>query len=90
MNNEIQLINELILITEKCNENLNFELELKDLKTQVSIIDIIKLSEKEFKLMNIQDSNSTTCYISSIIKLKKKSTLEFNRFTLTSYLKSIE
>ncbi len=92
MKNEIKFITELLSKTDNLDEssNGNFEVEFEEIKTEISKIDLIKLSEKEFKLMSSVNSNTTQNYISQIIKLKNNSTIEFNKFILTTYLKSIE
>ena len=91
MKNEIKFITELLSKTDNLDEssNGNFEVEFEEIKTEISKIDLIKLSEKEFKLMSSANSNTTQNYISQIIKLKNNSTIKFNKFILTTYLKSI-
>lgn len=92
MEKEIQFITELLSKTENLegNSNGNFEVDFEEIKTEISVIDLIKLAEKEFKLMSSVNSSTKQNYISQIIKLKNNSTIEFNKFTLTTYLKSIE
>jgi hypothetical protein len=92
MEKEIQFITELLTKTKNLaeNSNGNFEVEYEEIKTEISEIDLIKLSEKEFKLMSFVNSDTTQNYISQIIKLKNNSTIEFDKLILTTYLNSIK
>lgn len=92
MRKEIEFITELLLKTENAeqNENGNFEIEFKELKTVFTTVELIELSLKEFKVMSYSNSNTTEYSTSKIIKLKNNSKIEFNKFILTTYLKSIE
>jgi len=92
MKKEIKFITELLSIAENKEENLkgNFEVELNKMTTKLSEFDLINLSKKEFKILSVENSNTLENYISYIFKIKNNSVVEFNKFTLTSYLKSIE
>ena len=50
MEKELQFINELLSKTENLQENSNgnFELNFEEIKTDFSVVDLIKLSEKDF------------------------------------------
>ena len=87
---EIELIKEILLKTEKTEENLNgnFEINFKEINEKFSFIDLIKLSEKDFQIMSYVNSDSTENYINKIIKIKNNSIIEFNKLILTTYLKS--
>jgi hypothetical protein len=64
---------------------LNFE----EINTDFSVVDLIKLSEKDFYGVSYKNLNKKENYIYKIIKLKNKSTIEFNKIILTVYLNSI-
>lgn len=91
MEKEILFIKELLLKTENLQENSNgnFELNFEEIKTDFSVVDLIKLSEKNFHGISYTNSNTNENYIYKIIKLKNKSTIEFNKIILTAYLNSI-
>lgn len=91
MGKEILFIKELILKTENLQENSNgnFELNFEEIKTDFTVVDLIKLSEKDFHYISYTNSNTNENYIYKIIKLKNKSTIEFNKIILTTYLNSI-
>lgn len=92
MKKEIKFITKLLSLAENKEENSkgNFEIELNLIPTKLSEFDLIQLSKKEFKILSIENSNTLENYISFIFKIKNNSVIEFNKFTLTSYLKSIE
>lgn len=87
----IELIKEILLKTEKAEENLdsNFEINFKEINEKFSFMDLIKLSKKDFQIMSYVSSDSTENYINKIIKIKNNSIIEFNKLILTTYLKSV-
>lgn len=91
MKKEIELIKEILLKTENSEKNLNgnFEINYKEINTDFSFMDLIKLSEKDFEVMSYINSDTTENYSHKIIKIKNNLTIEFNKFILTTYLESI-
>lgn len=92
MEKELHFITELLSKTDNLEKNSsgNFEVEYEEIKTDLSLIDLKKFAEKEFALMSSVNFNTTQKSFSHIIKLKQNSTIEFNKFIITTYLKSIE
>lgn len=60
MEKELQFINELLSKTENLQENSNgnFELNFEEIKTDFSVVDLIKLSEKDFYGISYTNSNT--------------------------------
>ncbi len=91
MKKEIELINEILLKTENVEKYLNgnFEINYKEITTDFSIMDLIKLSGKDFEVMSYINFDTTENYSHKIIQIKNNPTIEFNKFILTTYLESI-
>jgi hypothetical protein len=68
MGKEILFIKELILKTENLQENSNgnFELNFEEIKTDFTVVDLIKLSEKDFHYISYTNSNTNENYIYKI------------------------